>query len=672
MNGFYCNEFFVTKSRYEKHVRVCGKKPGVLYDFNLKNVVTFEDNLKYRGDVPFCVYADFETTAPTDDYLNPENKAMNAVSYSLIFAWHPKLCLPRQMVVRGYNHTLDELSNMSYLTSEQLAMRNQTTTRQLQDAVVNVHSKRKKNAIAEMFNIELKFACDILMCWFNEKFKKPQTELDNQEAVDYRRLFPITPNTKCAICDFAIEVDPKGLEYKENDMSYSDFLIRKEYAFLRNIFDEDDLKQSKSICNLETYWNKMKLYFHLIRVSKMELKSANFFSDIDDELLQDFLMEYCNAYEYSIDELVENEIKKFEVKHNKAMKIPKFTLQLYSFLYDCLMNFPELKFDEVKTITTKGFMQELHRVVNYKVHIHHSHVTGRIHGYAHDFCNWKIRENYLFVPLMGHNFLGFDIYYMVKGYRSSVWGTNEFRMGGTNLINVNFANISTQIKIIDTLKYYQTSLANVSSTATATEKKNIKEAVDFFLKKHSYFSNIWTCLDQTNKEKILDIISKGKGALPYEKMVDSNSLDIVPENEFFEYTEFFSRLNGHNIPPEIYEDMKYLYSILKMRNLGDINDLYNMQDVILLCEIIENRFEKMHKKFGFNPRKCNSASTLSGCVQRNQSKVIITLPTKYEHAEIFEKTLIEGYTCVNNRIGFDTEVLLPNFTKSEYSKMNID
>ena len=109
-----------------------------------------------------------------------------------------------------------------------------------------------------------------------------------------------------------------------------------------------------------------------------------------------------------------------------------------------------------------------------------------------------------------------------------------------------------------------------------------------------------------------------------------------------------------------------------MRNLGDMNDLYNMQDVILLCEIIENRFEKMHKKIGFNPRKCNSASTLSGCVQRNQSKVILTFPTNYEHAEIFEKTLIGGYSCVNNRIGVDTEILLPNFSKSEYAKLNID
>ena len=42
---FYCNEFWIGKSRYEKHIRTCGKNPGVVYDFNLKKIVTFEDNL---------------------------------------------------------------------------------------------------------------------------------------------------------------------------------------------------------------------------------------------------------------------------------------------------------------------------------------------------------------------------------------------------------------------------------------------------------------------------------------------------------------------------------------------------------------------------------------------------------------------------------------------------
>lgn len=44
-----------------------------------------------------------------------------------------------------------------------------------------------------------------------------------------------------------------------------------------------------------------------------------------------------------------------------------------------------------------------------------------------------------------------------------------------------------------------------------------------------------------------------------------------------------------------------------MRNIKDMNDLYNVRDVILLLEITENRFAQMYQKNYFNPRKCNSA-----------------------------------------------------------------
>ena len=338
-----------------------------------------------------------------------------------------------------------------------------------------------------MFNIELKFACDILICWFNEKFKRQRTYLSNSDSTQYRRFNPITTDIKCVICDFALEVDPKGLNFEESDMSYLDFLTKKEYAFLKNIFDEEDFKKSNAMCNLETYYDKMKLYLHLGRVTEIEIKSASFYSDISDEKLKKFLMDYCNAYEYDVEGLIENEIKQFEVKHNKTMKIPKFTLQLYSFLYDCLMNFLSTKFDEIKTVTTRGFLKNIYKVVNFKIHIHHSHITGKIHGYSHDFCNWQLRENKLFVPLIGHNFLGFDIYYMVKGYRSVTWGTKDFNMGGINLTNVNFANISSQVKIIDTLKYYQTSLANIANTVNEIEKDNIKESIQIFLNESILF-----------------------------------------------------------------------------------------------------------------------------------------------------------------------------------------
>ena len=109
-----------------------------------------------------------------------------------------------------------------------------------------------------------------------------------------------------------------------------------------------------------------------------------------------------------------------------------------------------------------------------------------------------------------------------------------------------------------------------------------------------------------------------------------------------------------------------------MRNLSDLNDLYNTQDVILLLEIIENRFQEMKNKCGYNPRKVNSTSKLTGFIQREQSKVILALPTDNKQMETFAKTLLGGFSCINTRLPFDSEILMPNLTEKDFQKMNID
>ena len=68
----------------------------------------------------------------------------------------------------------------------------------------------------------------------------------------------------------------------------------------------------------------------------------------------------------------------------------------------------------------------------------------------------------------------------------------------------------------------------------------------------------------------------------------------------------------------------------------------------------------MLELYGFNPRKCNSASTLSGCIERKMSKVIIALPTSHESVGIFEQTITGSFNSVNTCLAFDTEILLPN------------
>ena len=107
-----------------------------------------------------------------------------------------------------------------------------------------------------------------------------------------------------------------------------------------------------------------------------------------------------------------------------------------------------------------------------------------------------------------------------------------------------------------------------------------------------------------------------------------------------------------------------------MRHLGGLNDLYNVQDVILLTEIIESRFQAMQNTFGFNPRKCNSASSMTGCIEREMSKIILALPTKLEHPEMFEQTVIGGFSSVNTRLAFDPQILLPNLDFKDDLKQN--
>ena len=74
-------------------------------------------------------------------------------------------------------------------------------------------------------------------------------------------------------------------------------------------------------------------------------------------------------------------------------------------------------------------------------------------------------------------------------------------------------------------------------------------------------------------------------------------------NVVFEKTEFYSDLKQKAVNDSDDVGSFYLYRTLKMKNLGDMNDLYNDQDVVLLCVIGENRFQFMHDRYGFNPRK---------------------------------------------------------------------
>ena len=483
----FCSKFWTRKAKLEYHMRHCAGKPGFIYNFQTRNLLTFEENLQFKRDVPLTAYIDFETTAPTDDYLDPESNKMNVVSYVIILAFHPKLNLPRIIIERSFGHSLERLSQIDYLTSEQLKYKDVITLKQLRDSALLVHQKKNPLAVSEMFNIEIKFATNCVLSWFYDKYKN--LELDIKLKIEYEKKNPIDwKNGHCVLCTFPLEVNPTN--HPNENMTYGDFIIKKEHMFLRNIFSKEQLLKSLPISTFESFKKHFIEFLEIVIFLEEGIKSFLRISDFPYQNLTGFIEKHFG--DFSTFDEIKQEINNVEVKGYANPKIPKFNLQLYAFVYDKIMKFPFSEF-ECDTVTTVNFFQSIHRIINVKVHLHHSHVTGQIKGYVHDFCNWLVRENYDVVPCIAHNFFKFDMFFLLKGIRLSVWRTTDINIGGNNMTDINYAQIDN-FKFIDSIKYYQTSLGKLSETLSDIEKVNISKLTEQFILTHSYFSGVYNSL----------------------------------------------------------------------------------------------------------------------------------------------------------------------------------
>ena len=65
-------------------------------------------------------------------------------------------------------------------------------------------------------------------------------------------------------------------------------------------------------------------------------------------------------------------------------------------------------------------------------------------------------------------------YSLIRGYRAVAWNSKDLKIGVSGLARMNYANISSTHKFIDSLKYYQQSLSQLTKRATEKEKDGIK------------------------------------------------------------------------------------------------------------------------------------------------------------------------------------------------------
>ena len=156
-------------------------------------------------------------------------------------------------------------------------------------------------------------------------------------------------------------------------------------------------------------------------------------------------------------------------------------------------------------------------------------------------------------------------FFLLNVLRSGVWRTRDITIGGKNPTNINFASIGNQTQFLDTINYFQQSLSGLASSLTDKEREAIYRECEKFLLSDSVLLKRFRLCTKDEKKWVLDYLSSGKGAIPYELITDFDSLNIVPDKEFFLPHQFYSSMKDSTISEEEYENVKKFYTTLKLR-----------------------------------------------------------------------------------------------------------
>ena len=174
--------------------------------------------------MPFVLYFDLETTALTDNCLDPEQKKMFVVSYVLIVAFHPALKLNRIIIQRSYAHSLEQLTSLNYFSEDQMKFIDVQIIRQLKDISIDVSKRKCKSTMGQMFCIESALVKETLLDWFNKKYRTQYLETNAFVKMQNEKNNPVNwRDDKCVLCKMPLRVEPTNFKMPDDQMIYGDF-----------------------------------------------------------------------------------------------------------------------------------------------------------------------------------------------------------------------------------------------------------------------------------------------------------------------------------------------------------------------------------------------------------------------------------------------------------------
>ena len=127
-------------------------------------------------------------------------------------------------------------------------------------------------------------------------------------------------------------------------------MIAKENAFIRNIYDHDEIKMSKPILIVENYHVAFKKLLRVSSLLYLWYLSESDIENIMDDCIVGFLRETSfTVFAEALLEISNTKIKNIRWDYRKDKK----NLQIISFVYNQIMDFPQNKLSPIKTVITK-------------------------------------------------------------------------------------------------------------------------------------------------------------------------------------------------------------------------------------------------------------------------------------------------------------------------------
>ena len=279
----------------------------------------------------------------------------------------------------------------------------------------------------------------------------------------------------------------------------------------------------------------------------------------------------------------------------------------------------------------------------------HCHFTGKYRGATHNKCNLKCRKPRT-LPVIFHNLQGYDAHlfikqlYRLEGDLECIPSTEEKYITFNKKIKVdeiNGADITFEIRFIDSFKFLQTSLANLVSNLSPN---------DFHNTKHAFKSST-------------SLLTR-KGVYPYDYV---SSLDKLSEIQLPPKEEFYSKLNDEDISDEDYQHAVHVWNTFGCKTIKDYHNLYLKSDVLLLADVFENFRATCLKHYKLDPAHYYTSPGLAWDACLKTTGQHLELLHDYDMLMMFERGIRGGIAHISKRYAEANNKYMKNYNPEKES-----